>query len=98
MAICLPGMASSTKRAATSLMRPAPLVTTTSWMTSRIRNTTTPTTKLPPTTNCPKVSMTLPPVPVSRIRRVEATLRPRRSRVVISSRLGKALNSSGSLA
>jgi hypothetical protein len=50
MAICLPGMASSTKRALTSLMRPAPLVMTTNWMITRIRNTTTPTIRLSRTT------------------------------------------------
>ena len=50
MAICLPGMASSTKRAATSLMRVEPLVITTNWMTIRIRNTTMPTVRLSPPT------------------------------------------------
>ena len=54
MAICLPGMASRVKRAATSAMRPAPLVMTTNWMTTRIRKTTMPTTRLPPTTKWPK--------------------------------------------
>ena len=37
MAICLPGMASRVKRAPTSATRPAPLVMTTNWMTTRIR-------------------------------------------------------------
>ena len=37
MAICLPGMASRVNRAATSATRPAPLVMTTNWMTTRIR-------------------------------------------------------------
>ena len=44
MAICLPGMASRVNRAATSAMRPAPLVMTTNLMTTRIRKTTAPTT------------------------------------------------------
>ncbi len=44
MAICLPGMASRVKRAATSATRSAPLVMTTNWMTTRIRKTTRPTT------------------------------------------------------
>ena len=60
MAICLPGMASRVKRAPTSATRPAPLVMTTNWMTSRITKTTRPTTSEPPTTKWPKVSMTLP--------------------------------------
>ena len=54
IAICLPGIASSVKRAATSATRPAPLVITTNWMTTRIMNTTRPTTTLPPTTKLPK--------------------------------------------
>ena len=36
MAICLPGMPSNVKRAATSQMRVAPLVMTTNWMTMRM--------------------------------------------------------------
>jgi hypothetical protein len=48
MAICLPGMASRVKRAPTSAMRSAPLVTTTKLMTTRIANTIRPTAKLPP--------------------------------------------------
>src|SRR5271170_4432352 len=74
MAICLPGMASSVKRAPTSATRPAPLVTTTNWITTRIRKITRPTTTLPLTTNCPKAFTTLPASPVVRIRRVTDTL------------------------
>ena len=59
-AICLPGMASRVKRAATSATRPAPLVMTTNWMTMRIRNTTRPTRTEPPMTKWPKLSMTMP--------------------------------------
>ena len=50
MAICLPGMASRVKRAPTSATRPAPLVTTTNWMTTRIEKTMIPTTSEPPMT------------------------------------------------
>ncbi|MPN33269.1 hypothetical protein SDC9_180754 [bioreactor metagenome] len=48
MAICLPGIASSVKRAETSAMRSAPLVITTKLMTTRMLNTIRPTAKLPP--------------------------------------------------
>jgi len=44
MAICLPGMASNVKRAATSAMRPAPLVMTTKLMITRMAKITMPTT------------------------------------------------------
>ena len=44
IAICLPGIASSVKRAATSATRPAPLVMTMNWMTKRMRKMTRPTT------------------------------------------------------
>ena len=47
MLICWPGMESSVKRAATSDTRWAPLVTTTYCTTTRMKNTTRPTTKLP---------------------------------------------------
>jgi hypothetical protein len=43
IAICLPGIASRVKRAVTSEMRPAPLVTTMKLMIVRIANTITPT-------------------------------------------------------
>ena len=42
MAICLPGMASRVKRAATSAMRPEPLVMTMKLMITRMLNTMTP--------------------------------------------------------
>ena len=54
MAICLPGMPSSTNRAATSLMRVAPLVITTNCATVMIKNTTRPTTTWPAMTKSPK--------------------------------------------
>ena len=46
-AICLPGMASKVKRAATSAMRPAPFVMTMKFTMMRIANTMMPMTKLP---------------------------------------------------
>ncbi len=86
-------MASSTKRAATSLMRPEPLVITTNWMMIRIRNTTRPTARLSPPTYSPKAWITLPALPWVRIRRVLATLSPRRKSVVKSRIVGKVESS-----
>ena len=60
IAICLPGMASRVKRAATSAMRPEPLVMTTKFTITRMAKTITPMTKLPPITKLPKASMTWP--------------------------------------
>ncbi len=60
MAICLPGIASRVKRAPTSATRPAPLVMTTNWMTTRIRKITRPMTSEPPTTKWPNAAMTSP--------------------------------------
>ena len=60
MLICLPGSASSAKRAATSATRSAPLVITTNCTTEMIRNTTSPTTTLPEITNSPNVRMISP--------------------------------------
>ena len=51
MAICLPGMASRVNRAATSLMRPAPLVMTMNCTITMMRKITTPTKRLSPATN-----------------------------------------------
>ncbi len=44
MAICLPGMASRTKRAPTSATRSEPLAMTMNWMIVSMRKTTAPTT------------------------------------------------------
>ena len=60
IAICLPGMASRVKRAATSAMRPEPLVMTTKFTITRMAKTITPMTKLPPIMKLPKASMTWP--------------------------------------
>ncbi|MNN32727.1 hypothetical protein D3C81_1464580 [compost metagenome] len=100
MAICLPGMASSMKRAPTSAIRPAPFVITMKLMITRIRNTARPTAKLPPTRKWPNASITLPAAsppswPCISTTRVEATLSDRRSSVVNSRIAGKAAKSSG---
>src|SRR5690606_18233203 len=95
MDICLPGMASSEKRAATSATRSAPLVMTTNCTMVRIRNTTRPTIRLPPTTKLPNVSMMWPASPCSRISRVVAMEMPSRNRVVTSSTEGKDEKDSG---
>ena len=58
MAICLPGMASSVKRAPTSAMRVAPLVMTMKLTVTRIRNTIRPMTKSPLITRCENPLMT----------------------------------------
>ncbi|CPU64738.1 Uncharacterised protein [Mycobacteroides abscessus] len=60
IAICLPGIASSVKRAPTSATRSAPLVITRNWMTTRMRNTTMPMTRFPSTTMWPNAPMTSP--------------------------------------
>ena len=57
MLICLPGMASRVKRAATSATRSAPFATTMNCTTVMIRKITRPTARLPPTTNSPNVWM-----------------------------------------
>ncbi len=84
IAICLPGMASRVKRAATSATRPAPAVITTNWMTTMIRKITMPTITLPPTTKLPKAWITLPASPCSRISLVTEMLIARRNSVVNS--------------
>ena len=58
IAICLPGMASKWKRAATSAMRPEPFVMTTKFTITRMMNTMMPMTKLPLITKLPKAWMT----------------------------------------
>jgi hypothetical protein len=100
IAICLPGKASSVKRADTSETRPAPLVTTIMLMIIRIANTNSPTTKLPPIRNAPKASITWPAAapprcPLTSTTRVEATLSDSRSKVANSSTVGNAEKSSG---
>ncbi len=101
MAIWRPGMPSSAKRAATSLIRVAPLVMTTNWMTTMMAKITSPTTTLSPATNCPKPRTTPPAASrwslpaLVRISRVVATLSTSRASVVVNSSVGNTLNSSG---
>ncbi len=88
IAICLPGMASRWKRAATSAMRPEPLVMTTKFTITRMMKTMMPMTKLPAMTKLPKAWMTWPAAsvpswPCARISRVEARLSASRSMVEI---------------
>ena len=100
IAICLPGIESSWKRAATSAMRPEPLVMTTKFTITRIANTIIPITKLPLITKLPKASMTWPAAavpswPFERISRVEAMFSDSRSMVEINRMVGNDENSSG---
>src|ERR1700735_693456 len=100
IAICLPGIASKWKRAATSAMRPEPLVMTTKFTITRIVNTMMPMTKWPPMTKLPNASMTWPAAavpswPWARMSRVEARLSASRSMVEINSTVGNAADSSG---
>ena len=89
IAICLPGIASRVKRAATSATRPAPFVITMNWITIKIVKMTRPTMTEPPTTKLPKLSMTLPAYPWSRISRVTDTLSASRNNVAIKRYDGK---------
>ena len=100
IAICLPGMASRLKRAATSAMRPEPLVTTMKLTMSRMAKTIIPTITSPPIRKPPKAATTWPAAsgpscPWLRMVRVVATFSARRSSVVSSSSCGKAVKSSG---
>jgi hypothetical protein len=85
MLICLPGIASSAKRAATSATRSEPLAMTMNCTIAMIRNTTPPTTTLLPTINFPKVSMMWPALACSRINLVDAMFSASRKSVVKSS-------------
>ena len=95
IAICLPGKASSVKRAPTSATRSAPLAMTMNCTMVMMKNTTNPTIRLPPTTMRPKASMMSPACPDSRICRVVATFSAIRNNVVKSSTDGKVENASG---
>ncbi len=96
MLICLPGIASSEKRAPTSATRSAPLVITMNCTTVMIENTIMPTARLPPTTKLPKAVTISPASCCSRIRRLVLTVSARRNSVVISSSDGSADRSRGS--
>ena len=100
IAICLPGMESRWKRAATSAMRPEPLVMTTKLTITRMVKTMMPMMKFPAMTKLPNAWITWPAAsvpswPRARMRRVEARLSASRNMVAISSTVGKAENSSG---
>ena len=102
IAICLPGMASSEKRAATSAIRPEPFVMTTKFTITRMMKTTTPMTKLPCIRKPPKAWMMLPAAsgpswPCARIRRVVAMFSASLSSVASRRTVGKAENSRGFL-
>ncbi len=100
-AICLPGIPSRVNRAATSLMRVAPLVITTNWIKTMIEKMISPTTILSapvaplPVTNSPKVRTTPPaasrPSAPARVRisRVVATFNTSRKSVVASNERGE---------
>ena len=92
MLICLPGIASSVKRAPTSATRSEPLAITMNCTIAMIRNTTMPTTRLPPTTSSPKAWMMWPASACSRISLVDAMFNASRNSVVISSSDGNELS------
>lgn len=100
IAICLPGIESRVKRAATSEMRSAPLVITTKFTITRIRKMIAPTMKSPPIANRPNAAITAPAAcspcpPWVRISRVEATLSDSRNSVTNSSSAGNDEKSVG---
>ena len=95
--ICLPGMASSVKRAATSATRSDPFEMTMNWIIVRMRKITAPTTRFPATTKLPKARMTSPASACSKMRRVADTSSASRKRVVKSSSVGKVAILSASL-
>ncbi len=89
MDICLPGMASSVNRAATSATRSEPFEMTMNWIIVRMRKITAPTTRLPATTKLPKARITSPPSARSKMSRVAETSSASRNSVVMSSMVGK---------
>ena len=101
-AICLPGIASSVNRAATSEMRPEPFVMTMKLTMMRIEKITNPITGSFPATKLPNAWTTLPAAWVPsrpafpRICRVTAMLSARRNAVLIRRTAGKTENRTGS--
>ena len=91
-------MASSVNLAVTSATRSEPLLITTNWIIIRIMNMIIPITRLPPPTNLPNVSTTLPALPFFNISLVEDTLREILKIVVNNSIVGKDAISKTSLA
>jgi len=90
MLICLPGIASSEKRAPTSATRSEPFAITMNCTTAITRNTTPPTTTLLPTTSRPNASITWPAFACSRISLHDAMFSASRNSVVNSSSAGNA--------
>ena len=89
IAICLPGIASSVKRAVTSDTRSEPLLMTTNWIITRTIKIMAPTIISLPPTKAPNVATTLPGSPVVRISLVEDTFSAILKIVVNKSRVGK---------
>ena len=89
IAICLPGIASKVNLAVTSATRSEPLLITTNCTIIKIINTTTPSTRSPPPTNCPNVATTFPGLPVDKIKRVDDTFNAILKIVVNSKIVGK---------
>jgi hypothetical protein len=95
MLICLPGMASRVKRAATSATRSPPLVMTTNCAIVMIRNMTKPTTRLPEITNSPNVCTIRPASASSRMSRVVVIDSAKRNSVPSRMTGGNDENSTG---
>ena len=90
-------MASKAKRAATSAMRPEPLVMTMKFTKTKMANTITPMMKLPLMIKPPNAAMTLPAAstplsPFDKIRRVEDRFNASLYTVEISKINGKDVN------
>ena len=68
------------------------------WIVTKIRKTTPPTTRLPPTTNPPNASTIIPASPLSKIKRVVATFNAKRYSVISNRSDGKTETSRGRLA
>ncbi len=93
IAICLPGIASSLNRAATSETLSAPFVMTMNCTRTRMKNTTKPTTMFPERTKFPNVEITFPAEPpLVRISLVAETLSASRNSVATRSTEGKTEN------
>ena len=102
IAICLPGIESRLNRAATSAMRPEPLVMTMKFTTNRMQNSMRPIATLsairkPPNAATTWPAASMPSLPCDRINRVVATFNDRRNSVVSSKSVAKLETSSGRL-
>ena len=100
IAICLPGIASNVKRAATSDTRSEPLVITIKFTKTMIMNIRNPTIASPPITKLPNAFIILlmfPAPPPERIERVVEMFSDKRNTVDISNIVGKTENSNALL-